>query len=203
MIKYLLIFFCVVCVFSCNAPTETAKEKIVESPHLVNSNITTVPELSLLQYFQIKDAKFQLNENWQKVGTLVSAQNLKGDTVSWQVSFINATDNSTLDVQFFPNPNGQTLFKAKENNFALKSGLYSTHSEIAEVNGIKALVGSQELLINGKGQELANKQEVYVIDFMHPKNTGMFELQYKYNANFDNEQIQDEFNAFLQTLEIK
>lgn len=61
----------------------------------------------------------------------------------------------------------------------------------------------QELNSNGKGQELANKQEVYVIDFMHPNNTGLFELQYKYNATIDKEQIQDEFNAFLQTLEIK
>lgn len=121
--KFSTLIACFVLTIACNAPTESAKEKITQTEESVLTNETIEADSSNLQDFQVQDLAFQLNNNWLQVGNITYAQNLKGDTVSWQAAFENNMDKSTLDVQFFNNPNGQVLYSAKEKKLRTKKAV--------------------------------------------------------------------------------
>lgn len=167
-----------------NVKAQTSKDK-----QIAKSTAVTYNHVFL-------DLGFYLPEDWVSQNGIITAQDLKGDTTALIVNYTNNETKSSLSIQFYEKSNGKIIFDAKSKKFLKKTN----NIDIIKVLGQKSFVSKETRKYNGKGKLLDNPQEVYIVDFRHTKQSGLFEIQYSFEVKNSNAEENELFNKLLQSL---
>jgi hypothetical protein len=155
-----------------------------------------VDETTVIYNQVFLDLGFYLPDSWKPQDGITAVQNLKGDTTAFTINFTNIETNSFLNIQFYKEPNAKIIFDDKNNKFINKSNRIDT----IETLGQKSFISKEVREYNGKGQLMDNKIEVFILDFMHPMQTGLFELQYSFEVKGSNVEEKKTFKKLIQSL---
>jgi hypothetical protein len=150
--------------YSCKNTSNTNPKKNVE----INSK-----EKEFIQYENKKiRLKYILSKNYVEQYKPKEIKDLSGKLKKIEVEYLDSIYGSSINFNFYPKENGETIYKLKQDLFASSKNKV----RVANTDGI---ITTERVITNGKGKELKKPIEIMKIDFYNNNNNGYTQIVVK------------------------
>jgi hypothetical protein len=175
--KFFSISILLIILISCSETPQLSDIEEVTDP-VFNESISTKEE-NIVQSSEKMGISLSLPPYWKIEGKEIDVIDLSGNLASSELSYIDSTKNQSLNVKFFPDPNGKILFEAEEKQFKNNEGWYKNFKEELNIDNNLALEGETILTTNGKGGLLTFPEKLIIVSIYNSNRKGLFQILFK------------------------
>ena len=196
MRKVKIISFCLFCFLhigclgQISEPISTDEITIRERPISFTSAIRIINSEKM-------GISFELPLNFTELTKELEATNLRGKVIRIESIFIDSLTRNILNIKFFPDNNGITLYENREASLKQRKESSTTTYFETIVDGNKGIGSETTSLRNGKGELYDTPRKIKVISFLNSGKSGLIEIVLNLNStqNF-------EWNHFLSRIHL-